>query len=47
MHLVPIYFFIALFIGFLLVYTIRNKQYFIMKEHKKACQGDDCNVSPI
>jgi hypothetical protein len=45
MKLVPIYFFIALFIGFMFVYTIRNKQYFILKEHKKTCTGNDCNIS--
>lgn len=47
MKLVPIYFFLALFIGFLLVYTIRNKQYVILKEHKNACDGDNCNVKPL
>lgn len=46
MKLVPIYFFIALFLGFMLVYTIRNKQYFIMKDDKRNCNsGESCNIS--
>lgn len=45
MKLVPIYFFIALFLGFMLVYTIRNKQYFILKDDKKVCGGGSCNIT--
>jgi len=46
MKLIPIYLFMALFLGFILIYTIRNEQYFIMKDHKKVCNGGEhCNIS--
>ena len=34
MQLIPIYFFITLFFGFLIIYTFKNKQYYIVKEKK-------------
>ena len=42
MHLVPIYFFIVLCLGFMLIYTFKNKQYFIEKKKKVDCEGENC-----
>ena len=36
MKLIPIYLFMALFLGFVLIYTIRNEQYFIIKDNKNG-----------
>ena len=38
MKMIPIYFFIALFIGFFMIYVFKNDYFVIMKN--KKCIGD-------
>ena len=40
MRLIPLYFFITLFIGFLFIYTFKDDYYVIIK--KKNCNGSKC-----
>ncbi len=41
MKLVPLYFFLALCLGFMFIYTFKNKQYYIEKK-KVTCEGESC-----
>lgn len=40
MKLIPLYFFITLFIGFLIIYTFKEDYYVVIK--KKHCTGSKC-----
>ncbi|AYV76871.1 MAG: hypothetical protein Barrevirus2_24 [Barrevirus sp.] len=46
MKLIPLYFFIVLFIGFLIIYTFKNKQHWIEKNKRVKCDGNMCFVDP-
>ena len=40
MKFIPLYFFITLFIGFLIIYTFKNDYHVIIKN--KKCVGNNC-----
>lgn len=42
MKFVPLYFFIALFLGFCLIYTLKNYHRVVVKE--KMCSGKKCLI---
>lgn len=40
MKLIPLYFFLVMFIGFLIIYTYKNDYYVIVKN--KKCYNGEC-----
>lgn len=45
MKIIPFYFFIVLFIGFLLIYINSDGYHVIVKNKNDKCVGDKCQIA--